>query len=67
MGGGGDSGSPGDPILATLLRVETAREGRYTRETPAMIFRNQQSEKSKMIPGNPMWVCCSGVESLADS
>lgn len=33
VGGGGDSGSPGDPILATLLRVETAREGRCTRET----------------------------------
>lgn len=30
-----------------------------------MIFRDQQNEKSKMIPGNPMWVCRSIVESLA--
>lgn len=37
------------------------------KESRAMIFRDQQSEKSKMIPGNPMWVCRSVVESLADS
>lgn len=30
-----------------------------------MVLRDQQREKPRRIPGNPVWVCHSVVESLA--